>query len=84
MLRPARPCAGFELADPAACATRAAAGHVTVRADVARYPFGHLAGKVPGSRWEPSVRYVSSAAGKRGAASVMDILEDAICDAFAG
>ena len=76
------PFAGFEL-DPAACATRAAAGHVTVRANVARYPFGHLAGKVQGAAGSPPC-VTFSAAGKRGAASIMDILEDAICDAFQG
>ncbi|MBD2817721.1 hypothetical protein ID867_05945 [Streptomyces parvulus] len=34
--------------DPAACATRAAAGHTTIRADVAAYPSAALRGKVSG------------------------------------
>ncbi|MFJ3949051.1 DNA cytosine methyltransferase [Streptomyces libani] len=38
---------GIEL-DPAACATRAAAGHLTIRADVAAYPTAHLTGRVSG------------------------------------
>lgn len=38
---------GVEL-DPAACATRRAAGHTTVRADVASLPVARLAGKLKG------------------------------------
>ncbi|MGW0839610.1 DNA cytosine methyltransferase [Streptomyces sp. NPDC002787] len=38
---------GIEI-DPAACATRAAAGHTTIRADVAAYPTAPLRGKVAG------------------------------------
>jgi DNA (cytosine-5)-methyltransferase 1 len=38
---------GFEN-DRAACATRAAAGHRTIRADLSTYPFEHLAKKVTG------------------------------------
>jgi len=34
--------------DAAACATRAAAGHLTVRADVAQYPMERFAGRVEG------------------------------------
>jgi DNA (cytosine-5)-methyltransferase 1 len=38
---------GIEI-DPFACATRAAARHTTIRADVAAYPTAHLRGKVSG------------------------------------
>ncbi|MFH9648552.1 DNA cytosine methyltransferase [Streptomyces albidoflavus] len=38
---------GLEI-DAAACATRRAAGHLTIRTDVAAYPTGPLAGKVAG------------------------------------
>lgn len=38
---------GIEL-DEAACLTRAAAGHLTIRADVATFPRSHFAGRVEG------------------------------------
>jgi DNA (cytosine-5)-methyltransferase 1 len=38
---------GIEI-DPSACATRAAAGHTTIRADVAEYPTAPFRGKVAG------------------------------------
>jgi len=39
--------------DAAACATRAAAGHLTIRADVEQYPTGPFAGKVTGLIMSP-------------------------------
>lgn len=54
---------GIEL-DAAACQTRAAAGHLTIRADVATYPLDHLAGKVEGLIASPPCQSFSLA-GKR-------------------
>lgn len=51
---------GIEL-DPAACATRVAAGHRTIRADVTRMPIGHLAGRVEGVILSPPCQAFSSA-----------------------
>lgn len=76
------PVVGIEM-DAAACLTRAAAGHVTIRADVSRYPVGQLAGKVSGAVWSPPC-VVFSGAGNRGGIAVMDVLGDGIRDAFAG
>ena len=45
---------GIEL-DPAACATRAAAGHTTIRADVAAFPVTRLRGRVRGLLALPAV-----------------------------
>ena len=49
---------GIEL-DPAACATRRAAGHATVRADVAALPVAHLAGKLLGLIGSPPCQGMS-------------------------
>jgi DNA (cytosine-5)-methyltransferase 1 len=76
------PLLGFEI-DAAACATRAAAGHRTVRADVSRFPVHQLAGHVRGCAASPPCVFFSSA-GSRGGIQVMDILAAAIEDQFAG
>jgi DNA (cytosine-5)-methyltransferase 1 len=47
--------------DEAACATRRAAGHRTIRADVASFPLEHLAGKVEGVWLSPPCPTLSSA-----------------------
>lgn len=47
--------------DAAACATRAAAGHRTIRADVASFPLGRLVGKVEGIWLSPPCPTFSSA-----------------------
>jgi len=72
--------AGIEM-DAAACRTRAAAGHVTVRADVAAW----------NGPWPPAAGLtasppcgVFSAAGKRAGVALTGELADLIRDAFAG
>lgn len=57
--------AGIEL-DAAACATRAAAGHPTIRADVAAFPVARLAGKVTGLIGSPPCTVFSSAGDQAG------------------
>lgn len=47
--------------DASACATRAAAGHATIRCDVATFPVEHLAGKVHGLVGGPPCPSFSSA-----------------------
>jgi DNA (cytosine-5)-methyltransferase 1 len=73
---------GIEL-DASACLTRAAAGLSTVRADVAAFPVGQLAGRVAGCIGSPVCVHFS-AAGKRGGNLLTDILAEGIRDAFAG
>ena len=73
---------GIEL-DPAACATRAAAGHLTIRADVARMPLESLAGRVEGLIASPPCPMFSTA-GKGAGREVMAELTEAIVDALAG
>lgn len=73
---------GIEL-DPAACATRAAAGLKTVRADVATFAVDRLAGKVWGLISSPPCT-TFSAAGKRAGTAVTDVLEAMILDMFEG
>ncbi|MFI5855691.1 DNA cytosine methyltransferase [Streptomyces parvulus] len=51
---------GIEI-DPAVCATRAAAGHTTIRADVAAYPSTALRGKVSGLIASPPCQTFSAA-----------------------
>ncbi|CAM5534038.1 DNA cytosine methyltransferase [Streptomyces viridochromogenes] len=51
---------GIEI-DPAVCVTRAAAGHTTIRADVAAYPTGPLRGKVSGLIASPPCQTFSTA-----------------------
>jgi DNA (cytosine-5)-methyltransferase 1 len=67
---------GIEL-DAAACATRAAAGHRTIRADVAAYPLGHLAGRVEGVILSPPCQAFSTA-GKGAGRGVLPELAAAI------
>lgn len=66
MLGVDRPVIGIEH-DAAACATRAAAGHLTIRADVAAYPVEPFLGRVWGLIASPPCPPFS-AAGKRGGA----------------
>lgn len=73
---------GIEL-DTAACATRAAAGHRTVRADVAAFAVQLLAGLITGLIGSPPCT-TFSAAGKRAGAAVTEILAGLIRDMFAG
>jgi len=47
--------------DAAACATRAAAGHRTIRADVATFPLDHLVGRVDGAILSPPCQAFSTA-----------------------
>jgi DNA (cytosine-5)-methyltransferase 1 len=49
---------GIEL-DPAACATRRAAGHLIIRADIAALPVAHLAGKLFGVIGSPPCQGMS-------------------------
>lgn len=71
---------GIEL-DPAACATRAAAGHRTVRADIAAFALAPLAGKVRGLIGSPPCQGMS-AAGKREGINDMPLIHQAL-DALA-
>jgi DNA (cytosine-5)-methyltransferase 1 len=69
-------CVGIEL-DTAACLTRAAAGHRTIRADVAAFPLGHLVGRVEGAILSPPCQAFSTA-GKGAGRDVLPELADAI------
>src|ERR1017187_2413375 len=73
---------GIEL-DSAACATRRAAGHRTIRADVSSFVVERLAGQVTGATFSPPCT-TFSAAGKRTGSTATGMLEVAIRDAFAG
>lgn len=73
---------GIEL-DKTACATHAAAGHATVRADVAAFPVGPLAGKVRGLIASAPCTTFSQAGGQAGNV-VLDLLADLIREVFAG
>ena len=72
---------GIEL-DAAACATRAAAGHATVRADVSAFCTERLR-DVAGLIGSPPC-VVFSAAGKRAGVGVTEILAELTRDSFAG
>lgn len=74
--------AGIEL-DPAACATRAAAGHLTIRADVAALPVAHLPGKVRGLIGSPPCQGYS-AAGNREGLNDLDLCHDVMDDLVRG
>jgi DNA (cytosine-5)-methyltransferase 1 len=76
------PTVGIEL-DAAACATRAAAGHLTVRADVSAYPVEALSGHVTGLIGSP-VCTTFSQAGKRAGVAVTNILAASAADELAG
>lgn len=67
---------GIEL-DAAACQTRAAAGHRTIRADVAAMPLHHLAGRVQGAIFSPPCQAFSTA-GTGAGRQVIDELAAAI------
>jgi DNA (cytosine-5)-methyltransferase 1 len=73
---------GIEL-DGAACATRRAAGHRTIRADVSRFPVGQLAGKTRGQTHSPPCT-TFSAAGDQAGNAVMEMLAALTRDMFAG
>lgn len=74
--------AGIEL-DPAACATRRAAGHLTVRADVAALPLRRMAGRIRGLILSPPCG-TFSAAGKGEGVGDMPLLHQALDDLAAG
>jgi len=69
--------------DAAACLTRAAAGHRTVRADVAEFPLERLAGRVRGLAGSPPCT-TFSAAGDGAGNAVIALLAVLITDLFAG
>lgn len=74
--------AGIEL-DAAACATRAEAGHVTIRADVAAFSTARLAQSVAGLIASPPCTTFSSAGDQAGAV-IMALLADLIRQVAAG
>ncbi|MBT2380058.1 DNA cytosine methyltransferase [[Kitasatospora] papulosa] len=73
---------GIEV-DPAACATRAAAGHTTIRADVATYPTAPLRRKVSGLIASPPCQTFSTA-GLRAGNDDMDLCHQALDDIARG
>jgi DNA (cytosine-5)-methyltransferase 1 len=73
---------GIEL-DAAACATRRAADHPTIRYDVTDFPAELYAGQVRGLVGSPPC-VTFSAAGKRAGTAVTDVLEALILDLFEG
>jgi DNA (cytosine-5)-methyltransferase 1 len=60
--------------DAAACATRAAAGHLTIRADVAAYPTAPFVGKVDGWIGSPPCTSFSTAGKGKGRDVLADIV----------
>lgn len=73
---------GFEW-DASACATRAAAGHRTIRADVAAWPIEPLIGRVDGLIASPPCQLFSTAGTKVGRGAI-DLLAAGIRDLAAG
>jgi DNA (cytosine-5)-methyltransferase 1 len=73
---------GIEL-DARACATRTAAGHTTIRADVAVYPTAPLVGRLSGLIGSPPCQ-TFSAAGLRAGDLDTDLCHQAIADLAAG
>ncbi|MFE0788015.1 DNA cytosine methyltransferase [Streptomyces mutabilis] len=69
--------------DPAACATRAAAGHTTIRADVTAYPSTALRGKVSGLIASPPCQ-TFSAAGLRAGNADRDLCHQGLADLARG
>ncbi|MFE0889313.1 DNA cytosine methyltransferase [Streptomyces rochei] len=69
--------------DPAACATRAAAGHTTIRADVAAYPSTALLRKVSGLIASPPCQ-TFSAAGLRAGNADRDLCHQGLGDLARG
>ncbi|MFE3266166.1 DNA cytosine methyltransferase [Streptomyces sp. NPDC059215] len=65
--------------DPAACATRTAAGHATIRADVAAYPTQPLVGKVAGLIASPPCQTFSTA-GLRAGSDDLPLCHEALDD----
>ncbi|WP_245236423.1 DNA cytosine methyltransferase, partial [Streptomyces roseus] len=73
---------GIEI-DGAVCATRAAAGHSTIRADVAAYPTAQLGGKVTGLIGSPPCQ-TFSAAGLRAGNTDLPLCHQALDDLARG
>lgn len=73
---------GIEL-DPWACATRTAAGHLTVRADVSALPLHRMAGRMRGLIFSPPCG-TFSAAGKGEGIDDLPLLHQALDDLAAG
>jgi len=73
---------GLEL-DAAACATRRAAGHLTIRCDVSKFPVEQLAGKTYGQTHSPPCT-TFSAAGDQAGNAVLEMLAALTRDMFAG
>ncbi|MFG3022943.1 DNA cytosine methyltransferase [Streptomyces sp. NPDC048254] len=73
---------GIEI-DPVVCATRAAAGHATIRADVAAYPTKPLRGKVSGLIGSPPCQ-TFSAAGLRAGNDDLPLCHQALDDLARG
>lgn len=69
--------------DEAACKTRAAAGHTTVRVDVSCFVLGPLIGRVTGAIFSPPCTKFS-AAGKQFGLKVMGLLAEGIQRMFRG
>lgn len=61
--------------DEAACATRRAAGHLTIRADVAAYPIDHLTGRVDGVIASPPCKAFSRAGKRHGHELIGDLCQ---------
>ena len=59
--------------DAAACATRAAAGHRTIRADVATFPLDHLIGMIIGAILSPPCQAFSTAGNGEGRDVIPDL-----------
>jgi len=64
---------GIEL-DEAACATRIAAGHATLRADAATWPLGALKGRVEGLIASPPCQTFSQAGNRDGVTSLAQLV----------
>ncbi|MFE0730913.1 DNA cytosine methyltransferase [Streptomyces antibioticus] len=73
---------GIEI-DPSACATRATAGHTTIRADVSAYPTAPLCGKVTGLIGSPPCQ-TFSAAGLRAGNDDLDLCHQGLDDIARG
>ncbi|MGY4984045.1 DNA cytosine methyltransferase [Streptomyces sp. 900105755] len=73
---------GIEI-DPVVCATRAAAGHATIRADVSAYPTKPLRGKVTGLIGSPPCQ-TFSAAGLRAGNDDLPLCHQALDDLARG
>ncbi|MEV7146068.1 DNA cytosine methyltransferase [Streptomyces sp. NPDC093084] len=73
---------GLEL-DPVACATRTAAGHTTIRADVAAYPTAPFRGKTAGVIGSPPCQPFSMA-GRRAGHDDMDLCHQCLDDLARG